>query len=98
MSRSKMGTEAHEKRTMGVKLETLTLAFQTLRVVYCDVGTSPLYTSSTTISSAQEADILGVLSLIFWTLTLIGVVKYTLTVLHADDNGDGNSTVKECSL
>lgn len=97
MSRSKMGIEVHGKNKMGIKLETSTLAFQTLGVVYGDIGTSPLYIfSSITISDAQLGDILGVVSLIFWTLTLIGVTKYTL-VLHEDDNGEGNSTVNDCS-
>lgn len=70
--------------------ETLVLAYQSLGVVYGDIGTSPLYVfSSISLENPTERDILGILSLIFWTLTLIGLVKYVCIVLHADDHGEG---------
>ncbi|KAG6552901.1 hypothetical protein Mapa_005556 [Marchantia paleacea] len=70
--------------------ETLFLAFRTLGVVYGDLGTSPLYVYPTiNVTNPTESDFLGILSLIFWTLTLIGIVKYTLIVLRADDHGEG---------
>jgi KUP system potassium uptake protein len=66
------------------------LAYQTLGVVYGDLGTSPLYVYPTIqIRSPQEEDFLGILSLIFWTLTMIGLVKYVFIVLQANDHGDG---------
>ncbi|XP_024535498.1 probable potassium transporter 17 [Selaginella moellendorffii] len=72
--------------------ETLWLAYQTLGVVYGDLGTSPLYVYPTAqIDSRNEREYLGVLSVIFWTLTLIGVVKYVLIVLHANDHGEGGT-------
>lgn len=37
----------------------------------------------------QDAEVLGVLSLVFWTLTLIPLLKYIVFVLGADDNGEG---------
>ncbi|MCO5553961.1 hypothetical protein L7F22_007487 [Adiantum nelumboides] len=68
------------------------LAFQSLGVVFGDVGTSPLYVLSSTFSSNPSYhDILGALSLIFWTLILIPLVKYALIVMNANDNGNGGT-------
>ncbi|KAJ7517666.1 hypothetical protein O6H91_21G034200 [Diphasiastrum complanatum] len=72
--------------------ENLVLAYQTLGVVYGDLGTSPLYVFPTvSINSPQEEDFLGVLSIIFWTLTLMGLLKYIFIVLQADDHGEGGT-------
>ena len=69
----------------------LHLAFQSIGVVYGDVGTSPLYVYSSTFPNgiSHNDDILGVLSLIFYTITLITLIKYVLIVLWANDNGEG---------
>ncbi|KAJ0096126.1 hypothetical protein Patl1_17087 [Pistacia atlantica] len=69
----------------------LQLAFQSIGVVYGDIGTSPLYVYPSVFSSGINHidDILGVLSLIFYTLTLIPLIKYAFIVLQANDNGDG---------
>jgi KUP system potassium uptake protein len=68
------------------------LAYQSLGVVYGDIGTSPLYTfSSFALPDPGTADILGILSLILWTLTLVSLVKYVFIVLHADDHGEGTT-------
>ncbi|GLT66555.1 hypothetical protein SLA2020_389130 [Shorea laevis] len=72
----------------------LRLAFQSIGVVYGDIGTSPLYVYASTFSSGtikHKDDILGVLSLIFYTLTLIPLIKYVLIVLRANDNGEGGT-------
>ncbi|GLU07530.1 hypothetical protein SLE2022_244850 [Rubroshorea leprosula] len=72
----------------------LHLAFQSLGVVYGDIATSPLYTISSIFyhgSIANDDDIIGVLSLIWYTLTLIPLVKYICIVLYANDNGDGGT-------
>eukprot|EP00250_Pteridium_aquilinum_P007757 c17413_g1_i1 orf=266-2647(-) len=72
--------------------ETLVMAYQTLGVVYGDIGTSPLYVfSSIQYPLSTTQDFLGVLSLIFWTLTLVALVKYVLIVLRADDHGEGGT-------
>jgi KUP system potassium uptake protein len=64
--------------------------FQSIGVVYGDIGTSPLYVySSTFTSDPSHEDLLGVLSLIIWTLTLMVSTKYVLIVLSADDRGGG---------
>jgi KUP system potassium uptake protein len=66
--------------------------WQSIGVVYGDIGTSPLYVYSSTFSSKPSyEDLLGVLSLIIWTLTLMVSAKYVLIVLAADDRGGGGT-------
>jgi len=65
-----------------------------LGVVYGDIGTSPLYALKASLTHFSGAgigqiEILGVLSLIFWSLILIVTVKYVLLVMRADNNGEG---------
>jgi KUP system potassium uptake protein len=65
-----------------------------LGVVYGDIGTSPLYALQTVLglfphSHASNGEILGCLSLIFWSLFLIVTVKYVLLVMRADNRGEG---------
>ena len=65
-----------------------------LGVVFGDVGTSPLYALRTVFADshldpADLGNILGVLSLIFWSILLIVAVKYVLIVLKADNDGEG---------
>lgn len=69
----------------------LHLAFQSIGIVYGDIGTSPLYVFPNTFSDGikHNDDILGVLSLIIYTITLIPLLKYVFIVLRANDNGDG---------
>ncbi|OVA17336.1 potassium transporter [Macleaya cordata] len=72
---------------------TLSLAFQSIGVIYGDIGTSPLYVYSSTFTSGikNNNDILGVLSLIIYTIALVPMVKYVFVVLWANDNGDGGT-------
>jgi KUP system potassium uptake protein len=65
-----------------------------LGVVYGDIGTSPLYTIHASLAlfgggRAGPVEVLGVLSLIFWSLVLIVTVKYVLLVMRADNHGEG---------
>ncbi|XP_030946301.1 potassium transporter 5-like [Quercus lobata] len=71
----------------------LHLAFQSIGIVYGDIGTSPLYVYASTFTNGikHNDDILGVLSLIFYTLTLIPLFKYVFIVLQANDNGEGGT-------
>ncbi|KAI3874662.1 hypothetical protein MKW92_022432 [Papaver armeniacum] len=71
----------------------LHLAFQSIGVIYGDIGTSPLYVYASTFTDGikHNDDILGVLSLILYTLTLIPVIKYIFIVLRATDNGEGGT-------
>ncbi|KAL5197541.1 hypothetical protein ABZP36_001053 [Zizania latifolia] len=72
------------------------LALQSFGVVYGDLSTSPLYVYKSSLSGnlndyRDEATIFGLFSLIFWTLTLLPLLKYILIVLSADDNGEGGT-------
>lgn len=74
----------------------LTLAYQSLGVVYGDLSTSPLYVYKSTFAedithSESNEEIYGVLSFVFWTLTLVPLLKYVFIVLKADDNGEGGT-------
>ncbi|KAI4366976.1 hypothetical protein MLD38_022766 [Melastoma candidum] len=74
----------------------LLLAYQSFGVVYGDLSTSPLYVyKSTFIGKLQnhenEDSIFGAFSLIFWTFTLIPLLKYVFIMLSADDNGEGGT-------
>lgn len=65
-----------------------------LGVVYGDVGTSPLYTLKETFGGLHPVpptpdNILGVLSLVFWSLILVISIKYVLFVMRADNHGEG---------
>ncbi|XP_047065994.1 probable potassium transporter 9 [Lolium rigidum] len=75
---------------------TMLLAYQSLGVVYGDLSISPLYVYKSTFAddithSDTNEEILGVLSFVFWTLTLIPLLKYVSIVLRADDNGEGGT-------
>ncbi|KAF9606936.1 hypothetical protein IFM89_030234 [Coptis chinensis] len=74
----------------------LLLAYQSLGVVYGDLSTSPLYVYKSTFAediqhSETNEEIYGVLSFVFWTLTLVPLLKYVFIVLRADDNGEGGT-------
>ncbi|KAI9169151.1 hypothetical protein LWI28_007754 [Acer negundo] len=71
----------------------LHLAFQSIGIVYGDLGTSPLYVLPGTFQNAVKnaEDILGVVSLIFYTITLIPLINYVFIVLRATDRGDGGT-------
>lgn len=75
---------------------TFLLAYQSLGVVYGDLSISPLYVYKSTFAedihhSETNEEILGVLSFVFWTLTLVPLFKYVFVVLRADDNGEGGT-------
>ncbi|HVD97534.1 MAG TPA: KUP/HAK/KT family potassium transporter [Cytophagaceae bacterium] len=65
----------------------------TLGIIYGDIGTSPLYVMNAIVGKKQitEELIMGALSLVFWTLTLITTVKYVLVTLMADNKGEGGT-------
>ncbi|XP_044509132.1 potassium transporter 11-like isoform X2 [Mangifera indica] len=71
----------------------LRLAFQSLGVVYGDLGTSPLYVFYNTFPHGikDPEDVIGALSLIIYSLTLIPLLKYVFVVCRANDNGQGGT-------
>ena len=91
MNTPKRITEHTAGRTAG---RTAGLALLALGVVYGDIGTSPLYAVKETFSPAHgialsEANVLGGLSAIFWTLMIVVSLKYVTLVLRADNRGEG---------
>lgn len=70
---------------------TLRLAFGSIGVVYGDIGTSPLYVYSSTFPDGikHKDDVIGVLSLIIYTLLFVPLIKYVMIVLKCNDRGDG---------
>ena len=76
----------------GRRLAILTLT--ALGVVYGDIGTSPLYTMKEAFSPAHGltpsiVNVYGILSLVFWSIMLVVVVKYLVFILRADNHGEG---------
>ena len=72
------------------------LVLGALGVVFGDIGTSPLYTVQTVFSpsdphpvSANTESIFGVISLIFWSVTIVVTLTYVLLVMRADNEGEG---------
>lgn len=69
------------------------LALAALGVVYGDIGTSPLYAFRESLNAhgltPTQANVMGVLSLIFWTLLVVVTIKYVWFVMRADNKGEG---------
>ena len=70
-----------------------TLVVGALGVVYGDIGTSPIYTLreclKATGGTVQPEVVLGLLSLIFWSVMIVVTLKYVLFVMRADNDGEG---------
>ena len=72
-----------------------TLSLAALGIVYGDIGTSPLYTLNTIFTAGMhpvplnQENILGILSLIFWSLMVVVSFKYVVFIMHADNKGEG---------
>src|SRR6266853_1855620 len=70
------------------------LCLTAMGVVYGDIGTSPLYAIRECFFGPHsvpvtQANVLGVLSLIFWALVIVVTLKYHVYVLRADNHGEG---------
>lgn len=85
------------KDVSGKRLATLALG--AVGVVYGDIGTSPLYTLKEVFFSTShsialtESNVLGLLSIIFWVLTIVVAIKYAFVILRADNQGEGGTMV-----
>ncbi len=82
--------------SMQTKQKLSPLVLGAIGVVYGDIGTSPLYAIQATFAGPHplplvEANILGVLSVMFWTIMLLVSFKYVAIILRADNNGEGGS-------
>ena len=84
------GPRVKQTRTAS-SIAALTLG--AIGVVYGDIGTSPLYALKEVFAHGRvpltESNIYGVLSLVFWTLTVVVSIKYVVLILRADNNGEG---------
>ena len=87
---------------------SLGMVLVTLGVVYGDIGTSPMYTLKSIVSNngglatVSEDIILGALSLVIWTMTLVTTVKYVVIAMRADNHNEGGifalySLVRRCA-
>ncbi len=72
-----------------------TLALGALGIVFGDIGTSPLYALQTVFAADHQAvkptegDVFGVISLVFWSITLIVSIEFVLFIMRADNDGEG---------
>ena len=79
----------------GKKGFSLSMFLVTIGIVYGDIGTSPLYVMKSIVAGnggigqVDEQFIIGALSLVIWTVTLLTTVKYILIALKADNHGEG---------
>ena len=75
------------------KTSLTTLTLGAIGVVYGDIGTSPLYAFKEVFASGNvpvtPGNVLGILSLFFWTLTIIVSIKYVALIMRADNDGEG---------
>ena len=84
-------TESDQRK---LKNHTLVLALGALGVVYGDIGTSPLYAIRECFHghhaiALTQGNIFGVMSLVFWSVTIVVSIKYVLFILLADNHGEG---------
>ena len=95
MQQANVNTSGHRR--------TALLALGALGVVFGDIGTSPLYAlkecfhASHGLTPSVE-NVLGILSLIFWSLTIIVSLKYIAFIMRADNNGEGGIMAQGCPM
>ncbi len=82
--------EGHPPQKVGV------LTLGCIGVVYGDIGTSPLYAMRESLHAASydglsQADVIGVISLLIWTLILLVAIKYVGLLMRADNQGEGGT-------
>lgn len=95
------GSETHAASQHGAhgQAGTLALAIGAIGVVFGDIGTSPIYAFRETFARhgdvpgirVDPVHIFGVLSLVFWSMMIVVTFKYVLTIMKADNKGEGGS-------
>jgi KUP system potassium uptake protein len=86
---------AHPTKKDGPHPGTVALTVAALGIVFGDIGTSPLYALKAVFSvehsaiRPDEATVYGVISLVFWSITVIVTLKYVTLVMRADNEGEG---------
>jgi KUP system potassium uptake protein len=91
---SKVKSSNHSENGLSPKRSLLVLSLGALGVVYGDIGTSPLYAirecfHGTHAIPLNQTNLFGVLSLIFWSLSIVVTFKYIVFIVRADNNGEG---------
>lgn len=86
----------HDTTGHGVTGKLPVLVLGCIGVVYGDIGTSPLYAMRESLRAAGEnglvrEDVMGIVSLLLWTLILIVSVKYVILIMRADNQGEGGT-------
>jgi KUP system potassium uptake protein len=87
--------ESTARRHAAAKTGMTALTLGALGVVFGDIGTSPLYALQTVFTADHHAvpvagaDVYGVISLVFWTITMVVSVKYVTFIMRADNGGEG---------
>ena len=86
-------SSSHRRGLGATGMTALTIG--ALGVVFGDIGTSPLYAVQAVFGADHHAvhvtptDVYGVISLVFWSITMIVTIKYLSFVMRADDHGQG---------
>ncbi len=89
-----MTAAVHGAKKVQTRSDLAKLSLGALGVVYGDIGTSPLYALKECLSGEHgvaptHANVMGLLSLVFWSLTLVIVMKYLSFIMRADNHGEG---------
>ena len=87
---------SHGPATHGSQAVNPALVLSCLGVVFGDIGTSPLYALRESLVHAHEhhmaeTAVIGIVSMLVWTVVLIVTVKYVFLILRADNNGEGGT-------
>jgi KUP system potassium uptake protein len=89
-----LSQDQEESPHHGAKKPSLGVLMAVLGIVYGDIGTSPLYAFKASLqlfdtAATTRVEIMGVLSLIFWSLIVIVTLKYVVLIMRADNRGEG---------
>src|SRR5689334_24341379 len=91
-----MSEESHSQERDLTPRKLFYLALGSVGVVYGDIGTSPLYAFREALrpvshDGVDRSEIIGLISLFFWALTVIVTIKYVIFLLKADNDGEGGT-------
>src|SRR6478672_189802 len=91
-----MSEESHPNERHMTPRKLFYLGLGSIGVVYGDIGTSPLYAFREALrpfshDGVHPDEVIGLISLMIWTLTIIVTFKYVLFLLRADNNGEGGT-------
>ena len=91
-TKSSRPASAAGKAPVGHRASLAALSLGALGVVFGDIGTSPLYTLKECLHAVggekvSDADLFGILSLMFWALIMVVTVKYVWFIMRADNHG-----------